>query len=430
MADAAHVTLNRFALGRRGTQALPDDPRGWLLGQLTGPDPARFSVKLPSSADGLLIWREQLKLTLPPGDSFVQPLLRADMRAQMDYALTTDAGFRERLVWFWANHFTVSTRAGGVAAVVGPYIREAIRPFATGSFAALLLAVMRHPAMLIYLDNSSSVGPNSPIGQRQHRGLNENLARECLELHTLGVAGGYTQADVTAFARILTGWGVDLNAAEPGFVFRPEAHEPGDKILLGRRFPQGEIGGLLALEFLAGHPATQRHLATQLARHFVADDPPPDAVARVEAVLRDSAGDLAAAAAAIVDLPAAWQPLTKLRSPADFTLAVLRALDLPEPDRPAPEAGMTLLGQPLWGAPLPNGFPDDTASWAAPEGLLRRVEWSYAVAGRAATADPAALAEAALGPLLRAQTRAAMARAGSRRDALTILFNAPEFARR
>lgn len=430
MTILAYQALIRFGMGRRGAAPLPTDPHAWLAAQIRAPDPAAFPPQLPTTADGLTIWREKLKLKLSPELDFVRPLLREDMRAQLNQALETDAAFRERLVWFWANHFTVSTKAGVTAALVGPYVREAIRPNVTAPFLDLLLAVMRHPAMLMYLDNNASVGPGSPVGQRQHRGLNENLARECLELHTIGVDGGYTQKDVTELASLLTGWSVDAGAAQPGFVFRLEAHEPGPKMLLGRRFPPGEAGGLMALEYLANHPSTHRHLAQKLVRHFVADDPPPEDVRTIEGVLRDTGGDLQAASLALIALPGAWAPLTKLRGPADYVLAALRALDLPEPERPPPEAAMALLGQPLWTAPLPNGFPDDTASWAAPEAVMRRVDWAYALSGRAATADPLAVGEAALGPLLRGTTRAAMAQAGARRDALTLMLTSAEFQRR
>jgi len=430
MTIVAYQALNRFGLGRRGASPLSADPVGQLKAQIAQPDRPSFPPKLPTATDGLIIWREQNRLDFRPGESLVGPLLHADMAAQMEQALTTDADFRERLVFFWANHFTVSTRAGGVAAVVGPFIREAIRPHVTGRFLDMLLAVMRHPAMLMYLDNSGSIGPNSPVGLRQHRGLNENLARECLELHTLGVDGGYSQADVTEFARILTGWSIDLGSAQPGFVFREETHEPGEKHLLGKRFPPGEAGGVIALDFLAGHPATHRHLATKLVRHFVADDAPEEAVRAIEGVLRETDGDLGEAALALVALPAAWQPLAKLRSPADYVIAALRALDLPAAMRPAPEAGMILLGQKPWEAPLPNGWPDDAASWVAPEAMLRRADWAYAVSARASTSDPAAVAEAALGPLLRPQTLAEMGRAGARRDAMTLFLTSPEFQRR
>ena len=178
----------------------------------------------------------------------------------------TDAPYRERLVWFWANHFTVSLRRGEVSAVLMPFIREAIRPHVNGRFADMLFAVMRHPAMLMYLDNAASIGPNSPAGLRSHRGLNENLARECLELHTLSPAAGYTQNDVTEFAKVLTGWSFDINYNPPQFVFRLNAHEPGPKTIMGQTFNHGAEGGIAALTWIADHPATHRHLATKLVR--------------------------------------------------------------------------------------------------------------------------------------------------------------------
>ncbi len=426
--QTAHALI-RFGLGRRGEEALPADPAAWLHQQLQGDDPAVFDTKLPTTADGLTVMREEFKLNLPPGQSLIRPLYDEDAAAQTAQLLTTAAPFRERLVWFWANHFTVSTRQGGTNAVVGPYIREAIRPYVTGPFDAMLLAVMRHPAMLFYLDNNSSFGPHSPIGEAQHRGLNENLARECLELHTLSAAGGYTQADVTAFASILTGWSVDLQRLYPGFLFRPGAHEPGSKTLLGRQFPSGEAGGIAALGFLARHPATHRHLATQLVQHFVGDGAQPDSVRTIEGVLRDTDGDLGAASAALVQLEAAWQPLTKVRSPLDFTVAALRALDLPADQVKLP-AALGSLGQPLWSAPLPNGWPDAASGWTAPEAMMRRFDWSHEVAAHAGDRDPAAIADASLGPLLRPETLAAMHGAGSRRDAVTLLLSSPEFQRR
>lgn len=432
MDQHAAQAMIRFGLGRRGTEAIPDDPLAWLAQQVEAPDPAAFDPGLPSTADGLTVLREQRKLKLKGEESLIRPLLEEDVTAHTDNILTTPAPFRERLVWFWFNHFTVSVRAGGVNAVIGPYLREAIRPNVTGGFAGLLLAVMRHPAMLIYLDNAGSVGPSSNAARNANgrRGLNENLARECLELHTVSPDAGYTQADVTEFARILTGWSIDQQRLFPGFLFRPGAHEPGTKTLMGRHFGPGEAGGIAALDFLARHPATHRHLATKLVRHFVADDPPPCAVRTIEDVLRDTDGDLGAASIALLHLPEAWTPLTKLRSPVDFAVAALRALDLP-PDKRLPLRGaLQALGQPLWNAPLPNGWPDVAAEWSAPEAVMRRIDWSQALASRAGDQDPASIADAALGPLLRPETRDAMRHAGSRHDALTLLLTSPEFQRR
>ena len=436
--SAVHASI-RFGLGPRPSEALPSDPRGWLAAQLQGPDPVRFPDSLPSTADGLVMLREQRHLKPPPGQSLVEPLFRADAQAQLDVLLTADAPFRERLVWFWANHFTVSTRQGSTRPIAGAFVREAIRPHVTGRFTDMLLAVMRHPAMLLYLDNETSVGPDSPAGRRARRGLNENLGRECLELHTVSPAAGYTQADVTAFATILTGWSIDRAAAEPGYLFRPRAHEPGDKVLMGRTFPEGEDGGVLALDFLGTHPATYRHLAQKLAVHFVSDAPAPQDVATIARALQRSQGDLGAAAAAVIGLPSAWHPGTKFRSPLDHVVATLRALDLPPgpgptPDDPRPGGrfipGMLAgLGQPVWGAPLPNGWPDRAGDWAGPEAMLQRVDWSYRISAHA-DAEPARIAEASLGPLLRPQTAAGLAAAGDRRDALTLLFTSPEFQRR
>jgi uncharacterized protein (DUF1800 family) len=429
METDAIQALVRFGLGRRGSQAPPTDPQTWLLAQLDGPDPARWPHAMPTVADGLLLQRAQNRLLL--GGALVKPLLDQEMRVQTEEVLTTDSPFRERLVWFWVNHFTVSLRAGGgVASTIGPFIRDAIRPNVTGPFLAMLLAVMRHPAMLLYLDNAASVGPNSPVGQRSHKGLNENLARECLELHTLSPASGYTQTDVTEFAKVITGWGVDVAAAQPGFAFRADAHEPGEKTVLGRKIPPGEVGGLLALEFLASHPATHRHLAIKLARHFVADDPPPAVVRPIEAALRDSGGDLGSASRALVMLPAAWRPLAKFRAPQDFAIAALRLMDLPADKRPTLQSALGGLGQPLWNAPFPIGWPDHASDWAGPEAMMQRVEWAYGLSGHLGEDDPLAMADLALGNLLRPDTLALMRAAGSRRDALTMLFCCPEFQRR
>jgi uncharacterized protein (DUF1800 family) len=426
----AHA-LVRFGLGRRGSEPVPPDPDAWLRTQLRGPDSPELPNP-PSTAAGLAALREDRRNRRAPGQSRSRALFRQDATAQLANALTTQTPFRERLVWFWTNHFTISLRRGQCAAVAGAFVEEAIRPYVAGRFVDMLLAVMRHPAMLLYLDNAGSVGPDSPAGQRGKRGLNENLARECLELHTVSPAAGYTQADVTNFARVLTGWSIDLRADPPGFRFRPLAHEPGEQIVLGRQFPPGEEGGVAALHFLAAHPATHRFLATKLVRHFIADDPPEDVVRHIAGVLRDSNGDLGSAASALTTPAAAWQPQTKLRTPLDYMVATLRALDAPPPlpDQPYLIGALAGLGQPMWTAPQPDGWPDRAADWAGPEALLRRIDWAYAVAGRLNVPDPAWVAETSLGPLLQPATLEAMRRAGSRRDALTLLLTSPEFLRR
>ncbi len=424
--ELAHAYA-RFGLGRSPDGPIPSDPKAWLAGQLAtedrGPDGA-------SVADAFAALAEDREDRPAPGQPRrARQMFLAETRALEDWAVATPNPFRERLVWFWANHFTVSLRRGEVAPMAGAYVRDAIRPHATGRFADMLLAVMRHPAMLLYLDNAGSAGPNSRAGLRTSRGLNENLARECLELHTVSPAAGYTQADVTALARLLTGWSIERRDG-PGFRFRPALHEPGDKVLLGRTFPEGEEGGRAALLFLADHPATHRHLATKLVRHFVADAPPPDAVRRVEGVLRDTNGDLRAASLEITRLPGAWAPLAKLRTPQDLVLATLRGAALPAERRPDVTAIMAGLGQPMFNAPFPIGWPDTAAEWAGPEAMMRRIDWAYGFAGRPELPEPDALAATLVGPLLSPATASAMRGAGSRRDAITILLACPEFQRR
>ena len=421
--------LNRFGLGRRGSEPLPDTPESWLAAQLEGPDPA-LALPARSLADGLVAWREDLKRG-NDGVNAARAIMQADTATLLDHAATTDQPFRERLVWFWANHFTVSLRRGSVVAVANAYLREAIRPHVTGRFADMLGAVIRHPAMLFYLDNAQSIGPDSAAVRRAGRGgLNENLARECLELHTVTPASGYTQADVTEFAKLLTGWSVALQQDPPHALFRPAAHQPGTKTVMGQSYPEGPQALDAALGWLARHPATRRNLASKLVRHFVADVPPESAVRQVEAALAKSDGDLKQAALALVALPQAWEPLTKLRGPADYVLAVVRALDLPGDRRPRLREVMAGLGQPVMNAPLPNGWPDTATDWASPEAMMRRLDWAYAVAARGSGQEPMVVAEQALGPLLAESTRGEMARAGSRREALALLFASPEFQRR
>jgi uncharacterized protein (DUF1800 family) len=434
------IALTRFGLGRHGAEPVPADPHAWLRAQLDAPDPTPTAGKL-TTAQGLAIFvqhRDALHAARRAGvadpgktvENTVQETFRAEAADQLGTALLAPAPFRERLVWFWTNHFTVAARKPETTATIGAYVREAIRPHVTGRFGDMLLAVMRHPAMLAYLDNETSMGPNSLRGRQHGRGLNENLARECLELHTVSPAAGYTQADVTSFAAVLTGWSIALHDPPFGFRFRPDLHEPGEKTVLGRTWPEGEQGGVELLAFLANHPATHRHLAQKLARHFVADDPPPDQVGRLEAVLRDTGGDLGAVSAALIELPGAWTPFTKLRAPQDYVICSLRALGATPEQVPNLFAMISALGQPPFHAPFPIGWPDRAADWAAPEAVMQRIDWAHAVAGRAAMLDPVIVADNSLGPLLGADTLTEIRRAGSRQDALTLMLASPEFMRR
>jgi uncharacterized protein (DUF1800 family) len=362
----------------------------------------------------------------------------AELRARAEHALAQPVGFAERWAMFWSNHFAVATRRGTIMrGTVGAYEREAIRPHVFGRFSDLLVAAEAHPAMLHYLDQRQSIGPNSPAGQRQKRGLNENLAREILELHTLGVGGGYSQADVTNFAKILTGWsvtGFEENIdGYGGFVFAPNRHEPGAHAVLGKTYTQdGKAKGLAVLADLAAHPSTATFIATKLAKHFVADAPPPTLIAGLRDAFRKSGGDLAAVARALVSSKEAWDaPLTKLRTPNEFLIALHRALD-EKVDRPQRLNNETnLMGQPLWNPPGPNGHADDEASIAAPKAIKTRMDLSLAYARAAAARhDPRELAQALYGEALSDETRQAIARAETRPQGLAILLMSPEFQRR
>lgn len=473
--DPARIVFNRFGLGARpGDLArLGADPRAALRAELARPDVALVAADdadpLPGSTAAIQaamaenrqrqMERMMAPATMqmgPEGNAAASPasaaqapmkkepsveasLMKAEAKARFAKALGAEIGFVERLVAFWSNHFCVSVAKSNVLrATAGAFEREAIRPFVLGRFADMLVAVERHPAMLHYLDNQQSIGPQSRAGRNRNRGLNENLAREILELHTLGVDGGYSQADVTAFARILTGWtvaGQEGRLGEPGsFVFNANAHEPGDQAFFGKTYPAGGMGQAEAvLNDLARHPATARHIATKIARHFIADDPPPAAVARLAETFTKTDGDLRALAVTLIGLPESWsQPLTKMRSPLDFVLAVRRGIG------PGPEADpgqslnwLTVLGMPLWQPPGPNGFADLAEAQASPAGMTMRLDIAWQAARQAKDiAEPADLLAALVGPSLSQETRQAVGRAESRQQALALLLMAPEFQRR
>jgi uncharacterized protein (DUF1800 family) len=298
----------------------------------------------------------------------------------------------------------------------------------------MLRAVVRHPAMLIYLDNATSVGPNSRAGRRRDKGLNENLARELLELHTLGVDGGYTQKDVQEFAKILTGWSIGrARSDEAGsFRFHDLIHEPGDKILLGERYAEAGIEeGERALTELSRHLATANHISRKLARHFIADEPPPAAVSKLAQTFRDSDGDLREVTSTLVNLEEAWRdPLAKVKSPMEFVTAALRATAI-EPEGEKIVQSLALLGQAPFTAPSPAGWPDAAAGWIGPEAVMRRIEWSSAFAQKLPRdLAPIDLAQATIGSVADGDTMLAIERAGDKQEALALLFASPAFQRR
>jgi len=368
----------------------------------------------------------------------IQKTFRAEALARLQRAVLADCGFSERLVAFWSNHFCISANKGALARIwAGSFEREAIRPHVLGRFGDMLMAVEQHPAMLFFLDNQQSLGPDSRAGLNRKRGLNENLAREIMELHTLGVGGGYTQDDVTSLARIITGWtfvGRQGILGTPGtFVFNANAHEPGPQQLLGKTYEADGVGqGEAALADIARHPSTAKFIATKFARHFVADDPPPALVARLQDTFTTTDGDLRALTLALVDSDEAWTaPLTKMRSPYEYLVATGRLLAHVPDDPGLYLGGLNALGQPLWSPAGPNGFPDTNAAWAAPEGMKLRLDIAAQVASRVGTTlDPRDLLEFAFADAASADTRQTIDHAESRQQALALLLMSPEFQRR
>jgi uncharacterized protein (DUF1800 family) len=472
--EAAALALHRFGFGpaRDSIAAIADDPRGAVLADLHRAGAARLDVDLPSSgaaARAVFDFRaeQQAKQKLelrakkeadaknaalgmsdanatpdtpaqaqrpatPGQPPLPQQIIQNEAKVRFDAAIGSDIGFVERLVWFWSNHFCIS--ADKILAMAGAYEREAIRPHVVGRFGALLQAVESHPAMLFYLDNVQSMGADSVAGINRDRGLNENLARETMELHTLGVHGGYTQKDVTSFANVLTGW-TWIQPSEPDhggeFAFVKRLHEPDAQVVLGKHYPDtGVEQGRAVLADLARHPATAQHIAQKLASHFVADEPPPALVVKLEKTFRDSDGDLAEVAKTLVTAEESWTPdRVKIKPPSAWLVAMMRLTGV-RPDNAIGRVlgAQALLGEALWRPPAPNGYPDTEAAWI--DGVPRRLDIANEFAARVGgDADPIGLLDSALGPLASTDTRETIARAESRTQALALLVMTPEFLR-
>ncbi len=459
----ASIAATRFGLGARPSEiaATRPDPVAYLKAQIRPEGADQPQGQFESSAENfaglrqLQMDKRQAKLD---GDANADPVKQAqkmirqgaggEFIARAALASETEAAFRERWALFWFNHFTVGQKNLQTVILTGPFEREAIRPHVFGRFEDLLVASSSHPAMLIYLDQIQSIGPDSQYANLGHMGfpglkglggLNENLAREILELHTLGVGSGYTQADVTEFARALTGWSIVGfkervgQSGEPGqFIFRQGAHEPGVRHILGKAYAQGGIDQAHAvLADLATRPATAHHVAVKLARHFVADDPPPALVARLEKSFNATGGQLDKVAETLIDSPEAWSPEErKFKTPYEFLISSYRAAGVPAGPEIAPV--LNGLGQKPFSAPSPKGWSEDAADWASPDGIVKRMGWTEAFSARvvATDAQPMQIAQNTLGARLTPATATAISRAESRTEAFSILLMSPEFQRR
>ena len=462
---APAIAVNRFGLGAQPGElsTIAGDGRDWLRAQIKAPPPRINDAQLRASSDILteaLDLRREIRasrLAASSSDSvagvallkvpqLLRPVYTAEATARFRQAVTTDRPFIERLTQFWTNHFAVSVDKSLLLGLAGAFEREAIRHNVLGNFQDMLLAVERHPAMLLYLDNHLSIGPNSKAArnvERRHAerkvGINENLAREILELHTLGVGGGYTQTDVTTFAEVITGWSIGAEQGrhpqgEPGkFTFHAELHEPGAKTVISKRYADtGYEQAVAVLRDLAAHPSTARFIATKLARHFIADEPPSKAIERIAHAYLSSGGDLPTTYRALIDCPDAWvEPLAKYKTPCDYVVSTYRGLQIPTDAGRAPLAPFELLGQRTYGPGSPAGWPDRSADWDGASALMKRIEWADAVGQRAGNwRNATELAPQLLGATLSDATRTAIARAASGTQAVTLLLASPEFMRR
>ena len=440
---AAALALHRFGLGPRAGSiaAIASDPRGALLAELDKPgigqivnaelmtaaksSTAAFNFRQERQArliaqrkeeeerkaSGMAMDRHGAAETprrCPPAEAVPQQIFQREVKARFDAALAPEIGFVERLVWFWSNHFCVS--ADITVSMAGAYEREAIRPHVLGRFADMLLASAGHPAMLFYLDNSRSIGPKSVAGLVNTRGLNENLAREILELHTLGVRSVYTQDDVTSFAKVLTGWTIRPVATDPEhggeFLFSARMHEPGPQTVVGKVYAQPDAAqGRAVLADIARHPATAAHVARKLARHFCSDEPPDSLTERLAKRFLDTDGDLKEIAKALIevarDLGRAAAASSK--RPSEWLMSAWRAIGV-VPDAQRGLQAMGYLGERMWRPRAPIGFSDVQSAWI--DGLAQRLDIANRIAELVQERiEPDAFVDIALGSLASEETR-------------------------
>ncbi|MFG6412829.1 DUF1800 family protein [Roseateles sp. DC23W] len=383
--------------------------------------------------------REQAQGRMPDADALnavreqVRPLVLQAGTARLARALQSPAQLEEVLTEFWFNHFNVFAGKNAVGVLLADYEQHAIRPHVLGRFRDMLGATARHPAMLIYLDNAQSVAPAAarPGGARRG-GLNENYARELMELHTLGVDGGYTQRDVTELARMLTGWGVNARAGRgEAFEFDARRHDRGDKTWLGQAIaPAGQAEGERALDVLAAHPATARHLAFKFAQAFVADQPPPALVARLADNFKATGGDLRELTRTLMRTDEFWSReayQAKFKTPYQYLVSSLRALDLPLTNPQPLLQALQQAGQPLYGAQTPDGYKNTAAAWRNPEALTQRVQLATTLGQRSGMG--AERLGSTLGASLSDATRRTLA-AEPAGQQVALLLASPDFMKR
>lgn len=387
--------IDRLTLGatpQLEAQLLQHGVASWIASQLApGAQPTMLTAQLAGLA-ALNLSPAQLfdQFWIPPKERkdpelkqrYHQQARRLYMEAasaRLWQASTSPWQLRELLVDFWFNHFNVFARKGLCTLWTGNFEAQAIRPYVFARFSDMLLATARHPAMLFYLDNWMNTTPDSFLARGQMKGLNENYAREVMELHTIGLH--YTQADVTAATRLLTGWGLKRKV---GFYFEPRRHDFSEQIILGRRFAGGESAIVDFLQYLATHPDTAQRISHRLVQYFVSDTPPEDLVAYMRARFLETDGDLHKVTTAMLEHPAFAQAAKrrdKFRTPYRYVLAVLRASGrIPQNSRPL-IGTLHQLGQPLYGCVTPNGWANTQDEWLSPDALTARLNFAVALGG-------------------------------------------------
>ncbi len=434
------LAANRFGLGARpgDLAAMGDGVGGWLTAQLV-PAPVPDTIAALPSGDVQYVALMKARASEPARRAYAFRTLRQEFHRQAAIhavaATVSERPFRERLVRFWCNHFSVSVRNPDLYALAPAFERDVVRANLDRSFIDMLQAAVRHPAMQVAVGQARAVGPNSRVGLKTREPLQTTLARAILRHHTLGPKGTYEDGDVQNLARLLTGWSLaGTNEPRPGsFVYRADWHEPGNKPFLGRNFPEsGILEGEAALDMLARHPETMRRLAGRMASHFVADNPAPVLVRQIARAYARTDGQLPAMAQAMIAAPESWEPEpAKVKRPDELVISVLRALGVRPEDGRLLVRWMRALGQPPYAAPNADGWSDQAGAWTDPERLLERLEWCAGLAGLGKpTMSPIEHAIDVMGPTVRPATLRRMAVAVDDIEALAILFASPEFQQR
>ncbi len=435
---SAVIATNRFGLGAKpgDITAAQQHPINWLKSQLV---PVSYAPDLPTTAqviEKITAYRKAKKrakmlpiLASTVDKDFHKKLFMDFLSDHYRRVIDTDIGLSWRLLMFWTNHFSVSARSPNMIALAPLLAREAISPNHLGQFEDLLLAVIQHPAMLIYLNNDQSIGPNSKMAKKS-RGLNENLARELMELHTVGIAGGYTQTDVTELARGLTGWTANYHkpVKKGAFVFRRMAHEPGARKLLGKTYAAaGEQQGRAMLLSLARHPSTARFICGKLVRHFVSDKAPTTIVDGCVRAWQQSGGNIKAVMLALIEHPDSWHHShQKFKTPDEFVISSLRGLALQKFRPRIIRQGLANMGQMPYKADSPEGYPDKQIDWDGAAGLMTRIEWASQTT-QYLRRSPSVIAPMMLGARLTTRTKMAIKGAESAQQGNAMVLLSPEF---